>query len=101
MSGPDSIRWGDLPPGFNAEASDRSAQVIQIDNGKSVAAIGICAVICGICMAVTVGTVWHSKDREIATEAQLRKTQNHEDELTAQVKYLTKLLENRNVTTRR
>ena len=87
---------GDIPLGFSAQASDRSAQVIQIDNGKSVAAIALCAALCGICTAVTIGTVWHSNAREVATESQMRKTQNHVDEMTNEVKRLKDRLEDRN-----
>ncbi len=64
---------------------EQSASVIQIDNGKSVAAVAICAVLCGLCTAVTVGTVWHSNSREVETQARIRVLQNHVDELQARV----------------
>ena len=75
---------------------------IHIDLGKSVSAISLCAAICGICVAVTVLTVWHSKEfevqtiqkiedqskniddknkaREVETQAQIRVLKNHIDE---------------------
>ena len=75
---------------------------IHIDLGKSVSAISLCAAICGICAAVTVLTVWHSKDfevqtiqkiedqskdidkknkeREVETQAQIRILKNHIDD---------------------
>jgi hypothetical protein len=112
MSSPNTINEHDVhssvPHSFSKsfEGEDDSENKgnisrIHIDLGKSVNSITLCAAFCGICAAVTVMTVWHSKDREIATESQLRKTQNHEDELTAQVKYLSKLIEaQQNVSTR-
>jgi hypothetical protein len=69
---------------------------IHIDMGKSVNAIALCAALCGICTAVTIGTVWHSNAREVATESQMRKTQNHVDEMTNEVKRLKDRLEDRN-----
>jgi hypothetical protein len=61
---------------------------ITIDLGKSVNSIAICAALCGICAAVAVGVTWHSNEREAATESQYRKTQNHVDEMTNEVKRL-------------
>lgn len=43
MSGPDTRTWGDIPMGFSASSTDRSAQVIQID--KSSAMLGIVALV--------------------------------------------------------
>ena len=53
---------------------------INIDLGKSVNAITLCAAICGICMAITVMTVWHSQERETETQAQIRVLKNHIDD---------------------
>jgi len=80
---PLSIPMGDipsLPPGFRAEARGQSAQVIQIDNGKTVLVTALCAAICAACVAVTIGTVWHSKERETETQAQIRVLKNHIDD---------------------
>ncbi len=74
---------------------------INIDLGKSVNTIATCTAICGICVAVTIGTVWHAKtfeqdvlsrvavheenidaknkQREDETQARLRVVQNHAD----------------------
>ena len=38
-------------PCIDAEVRERSNQVIQIDNGKHVTAVAICAAICGMCLA--------------------------------------------------
>lgn len=67
------------PYDIDATCDNRSAQVIQIDNGKAM----VCAAICGICLAATVGTIWHSKERETETQARIRVLQNHIDENTA------------------
>lgn len=66
---------------------------ITIDLGKSVNSIALCAALCGICAAVTVVTVLHSTAQEVSTESQMRKTQNHVDEMTNEVKRLRDRLE--------
>lgn len=43
-------------------------------------------ILCGICVAVTVGTVWHSKEYETETNSRVRVLQNHVDELTSKVR---------------
>lgn len=43
-------------------------------------------ILCGVCVAVTVGTVWHSKEYETDTNAKVRVLQNHVDELTSKVR---------------
>lgn len=45
----------DEPPFVHGEVRDRSAQVIQIDSGKHVALVGICA---AICAATLVASAW-------------------------------------------
>lgn len=40
-----------LPPDIDANCDRQSAQVITIDAGKHVAAVAICAAICGMCLA--------------------------------------------------
>ncbi len=39
----------DYPADFDVSADNRSAQVIQIDSGKHIATVAICAALCGIC----------------------------------------------------
>lgn len=56
---------------------------VNLGGGFSVA---LCAALCGICTAVTVGTVWHSKERETETQARIRVLQNHVDELQSLVR---------------
>lgn len=73
---------------------------IRIDLGNSVSIIALCAALCGLCAAITVGVVWHSKEREVSTEAQYRKTQNHVDEMTNELKRLRDRLEDRQNATR-
>ena len=68
---------------------------IVIDNGKSVASVAICAALCGICMAVTIGTVWHSKQVESDMMYRERILQNHVDEMTNEVKRFKDRLEDR------
>lgn len=83
------------PHSLDASSNNGSATVVQIDLGKHVGVMLFAALVCGICMAVTVGTVWHSKDQEVSTEAQFRKTQNHVDEMTNELKRLRDRLEDR------
>lgn len=74
-------------------AGDRSNQSIIIDTGKHTAALAVCAVICGICAAVSWWAV-HTQD-EIATryrddslyvQEQYQKERNHVIELEARTK---------------
>lgn len=69
--------------------SDRSAQVIQIDNGKHVNAVAICASLCGICM---VFSLWASVTAW-STGTEYRIQINHTMELEAQQKVLIKEVE--------
>ena len=85
----------DQPLDFDATASDRSAQVIQIDNGKHVAAVAICAVVCGLCAALSWWAV--SKQGDISDryhgdsvdwQNQHERERNHVIELEARLKIL-------------
>jgi hypothetical protein len=69
---------------------DGNVNRIFIDFGKQANSTFISAAICGICLAVTVGTVWHSKEREIETQARIRVLQNHIDENTALLRVMEK-----------
>jgi len=81
--------------GDDEESNSGNINKIVIDLGKSVSSIALCAAFCGICVAITIGTVWHSKEREVSTEAQYRKTQNHVDEMTNELKRLRDRLEDK------
>jgi uncharacterized protein YlxW (UPF0749 family) len=89
------------PYSIEASSYGGGATVVQIDIGKHFFAIIVMSIICGVSAAVAVGTVWHSKDREVATEAQYRKTQNHVDEMTNELKRLKDRLEDYENATRR
>jgi hypothetical protein len=70
------------PPFVHGEQGERSAQVIQIDSSKHVAAVTICAAICGMSVIlsfIAAIVAWNS-----ATE--YRVLLNHTMELEAQVK---------------
>lgn len=74
---------------------------INIDLGKSVNSIALCAALCGICTAVTIGTVWHSNAREVETQARMRVLQNHVDDMTSKLVVIEKLEERNYDTPRR
>lgn len=84
------------PMDFCAEASERSAQVIQIDSSKHVTAVAVCAVVCGLCL---MGTCWslyqmhwtevHHHDDAMDLQDEYQKVRNHVIELEARTKVLT------------
>lgn len=74
----------DRLPDFEANCSDRSAQVIQIDNGKAVAAVAVCAAICGLSLAVA---LWAGYQAQLMT-TEYRITTNHVMELEARQKLM-------------
>lgn len=53
----------------SAQVDNRSASVIQIDNGKAVNAVAICAAFCGLCLGVSIWAAYTARDA--ATEARL------------------------------
>jgi hypothetical protein len=59
----------DCEGGFSAVASGRAAQVIQIDNGKALNVVAICAAFCGFCLGVSIWSAYTARDA--ATEARL------------------------------
>jgi hypothetical protein len=74
---------------FNAHADNRSAQVIQIDSSKHVAAITVCAAICGLSVCAAIWSAYTARDA--ATEARLAqyevsKLRSDHDSLERQVK---------------
>lgn len=82
-------------------APGSSVVKLVLDFGKSANQMWLAALICGACMATTIITVWHSKERETATNARLQVMQNHADKAaqesqraTEDVKLLRQRLEN-------
>jgi hypothetical protein len=87
MSGPPTRPLPDFDPyAYSVSQSEPinngsgNVNRVEIDLGKHANSTILCAAICGICLAVTVGTVWHSKDREAETQAQIRVLKNHIDD---------------------
>jgi hypothetical protein len=68
---------------------------VVIDFGKSVNSVVWCVVLCSICTVVTVGTVWHHKEREVETQAQIRVLKNHIDDAYNKLAVIEKLEEKR------
>lgn len=69
-----------------AQVDRQSASVIQIDAGKHVTAVAICAAFCGVAV---VGSIWAAYTaRDAATEARL--LQQHVMTLEAELKALRK-----------
>lgn len=59
----------DNPYALDALSDNRSAQVIQIDSGKHIAAVALCAALCGLSVAVAVWSAYTARDA--ATESRL------------------------------
>lgn len=70
----------------NALADNRSAQVIQIDNGKAVNMVAMCAAFCGICVAVSVYCFVQLHDDLRDSDTEKRLTQQHVMQLEARLK---------------
>lgn len=51
------------------DVREQSASVIQIDNGKAVNAVALCAAFCGLCLGVSIWAAYTARDA--ATEARL------------------------------
>lgn len=88
------------PDGIDADCSDRSAQVIQNFSGKHVAAVAICAAICGLCAAISwwavqenIKTALRYRDDSIDMQMQYEKERNHVIELEARQKFLADQLQ--------
>lgn len=75
--------------GLDATAGEQSAQVIQIDNGKHVNAVAICAALCGI---ASVFAMWAALTAWNAI-TEYRVMLNHTMELEAQQKVQSRELE--------
>ncbi len=74
--------------GDNNKGQTGNVSRIHIDFGKMANPIFYCAAFVGICAAVTIGTVWHSKTWETETQYRVRILQNHVDENTNELKRL-------------
>lgn len=79
--------------GFSARNDNQSAQVIQIDNGKHVSAVAICAALAGICASISIWSVMRFTELESRYTSEAEKTGteyrvllNHYMELEASVK---------------
>lgn len=72
------------PPDVEANCDNRSAQVIQIDNGKHVAAVAICAAICGMCAMFA----WHADQSARDAITEYKVMLNHQMYLENQVENL-------------
>lgn len=76
-----------------ADVDNHSAQVVQIDNGKHVTAVALCAAFCGLSLAVSVWAAYTARDA--ATEARLAEYflldphSRTPDEMAAWVKFRT------------
>lgn len=75
-------------PIMDAVADNRSAQVIQVDTGRHVAVVAICAVICGICTTISFTTWRAMHDDMVDVQDQYQKERNHVIELEARLKVL-------------
>lgn len=78
------------PPetGIRALADRQSAQVIQIDNGKAVNMVAMCAAFCGLCVAVSVYCYVQLHDNLRDSDTEKRLTQQHLMQLEARLKEL-------------
>jgi hypothetical protein len=54
---------------IHAHTDHQSASVIQIDNGKALNVVAICAAFCGLCLGVSIWAAYTARDA--ATEARL------------------------------
>ena len=72
------------PYSLEADCDNRSAQVIQIDNGKYIAVVAVCAALCGISAVMAYNAT--NEARNASTE--YRVLLNHYMELEASVKEL-------------
>jgi hypothetical protein len=73
---------------INAHCDNQSAQVIQIDNGKAVNMVALCALICGICTAISVYSYVQMHDKLRDSDTEQRLTQQHLMQLEAKIKEL-------------
>lgn len=72
------------PYSIEQQNAERGAQVIQIDNGKHIAAVAICAAICGLALAVA---LWAGYQAQVMT-TEYRVVLNHTMEMEAKQKII-------------
>jgi hypothetical protein len=76
---------------IHAHTDHQSASVIQIDNGKALNVVAVCAAFCGLCVGITIFQAYEARDAK--TEARLAqyevsKLRSDHDSLERQVKEL-------------
>lgn len=76
-------------PDFHNEAGERSAQVINVDTGKHIAAVVLCAAVCGM----SVVFAWRASLLATETTIEYRVLLNHTVELEANQKALANRIE--------
>ncbi len=74
----------DRVPDFEANNGERGAQIIQIDNGKAVAAVAVCAAFSAACAVLAVWSAFEARDAQTEYRVML----NHSMELEAAVRQL-------------
>lgn len=83
-------------PYVHGEQGERSAQIISIDVSRHAAVVAVCAVVCGICVAVSwwaiaeqraIGVRFH--DDSVDMQDQYQKERNHVIELEARLNVLS------------
>jgi hypothetical protein len=83
------------PPDIEANNDNRSAQIIQVETGRHVAAVAICAVICGMSVVVamwcvdrfaTISAAYEKSQTDMGTEYRLQL--NHYMDLEAKQKVM-------------
>lgn len=72
------------PYTLDAECDNRSAQVIQIDNGKYIAVVAVCAALCGVSCVMS----WMAAAEARTATTEYRVLLNHTMELEATLKAL-------------
>lgn len=79
----------DAEPGWvHNEQGDRSASIVNIDNGKTVAAVAVCAAVCGLSMGIALWAAWTSDKTTIEYRVMLNHQMQLENDLkTLQEKY--------------
>lgn len=83
----------EFDPYIAQENADRGAQVIQIDSSKHVTMVAVCAIVCGLCAAISF-TCWRAAhDDLVDVQDQYQKERNHVIELEARQKVLADELE--------
>lgn len=75
-----SLMTNEFDPYISQENAERGAQVIQIDSSKHVAAVAICAAICGISAAIAIWAGYQTQVMTTEYRVQLNHTMHLEAE---------------------